>query len=134
MIGRGVVGDQVEQQLQVARGESLADPRERLVPPEVAIGFVGDDRERRAADVLGLEIGEHAPAFLDQLGGRAGDLPPRRPGLPDPQEPDPLESLAGDVVEKTILEIVERGGPPEGGPALLQHDARVELQQRRIPR
>ena len=79
-----------------------------------------------------LRSGSDATALLDELGVRAGDLPPRRPRLPDPQEPDPLESLAGDVVEEAILEIVERGGAPEGDPALLQHDARVDLIDRRI--
>jgi hypothetical protein len=42
-----------------------------------------------------------------------GDETPGFPGLPEPQEPEPLEALIGDGVQQGVREIVESGGPPD---------------------
>ncbi len=132
MVGRGVIGHEVEQEAEVAAREPLAQPRQRRVSAEVVVDGVGGDGERRSGDVLVAQVGQHAPALLDHLDVGARDGAPRGAGLPDPEEPDPAEPAGGDLVEHGVVDVVERRPPPERDAALVQRHARVDLVQRRI--
>ena len=132
VIAPGVVGHEVEQQLQPAARQPIAQARQRLVAAEVLVDAIGDDRERRAGDVLLAQVGEIAAALLHQLRIRTRDLAPDAAGLPDAQEPDPREPLGRDVVEERVRDVVQRRGALERDAPLLQEDARVDLVEQRV--
>ena len=53
------------------------------------------------------------------------------PGLPDAQQPDPVEAHRGQAVQLGVRDVVQRGGPAERARQLGQPDAGVDLVQRR---
>ena len=57
-----------------------------------------------------------------------------RAGLPDAQEPDPVEAHLGQTVQFGVRNIVQRGGAAQLCDEFGQPDARVDLVQRRIAR
>ena len=132
MIGRGVVGHEVQHQAQAAAREPLAQARQRRIAAEVVVNGIGGDGERRSGDVLVAQIGQHATTFLDHLHVGARDRAPRGTGLPDAEEPDPAEAAVGDLVEHAVVDVVQRRAPPERDAALVQRHARVDLVQRRV--
>ena len=58
VIERDVVGDEVDQQAELAAVHSLAQPGQRRIAAEVAMDVVADDRERRPDDVGLAEVGQ----------------------------------------------------------------------------
>ena len=71
---------------------------------------------------------------LPPLGVAPGDLLPGRAGLPDAQEPDPVEAHLGQAVELGVRNVVQRRRPAERAGQLRQPDAGVDLVERRVTR
>ena len=74
---------------------------------------VAGDRESRAGDVLVAEIRQRLLELVPPLGIAARDLLCGRPGLPDAQQPDPVEAHLGQAIEFGIGNVVERGRAAE---------------------
>ena len=65
-------------------------------------------------------------------GLRARDLLRRRAGLPDAQEPDPVEAHLDQAIQFGVGNIVQCGGPAQFLGQFRQPDASVDLIERRI--
>ena len=129
MIGRHVVGDEVEHQLQAATLHSLPEPGESRVAAEVGVHGVAGDREAGAGDVVVDEVRERLVKLAAPFGIGARDSLGGEPGLPDAEQPDPVESQLGQPVELGVGNVVKRRNPSERAADLRQPDARVDLVQ-----
>src|SRR5437879_3810057 len=90
------------------------------------------DRERRTGDVFSAEVRQHKRVFLAPLRLRKGNLPPGLPRLPDAEQPDPIETEAGNVVECLVGNIVQIRRTARFLRELAQPKARVDLVERRM--
>ena len=63
-----------------------------------------------AGDVLLAQVGQRLLELPAPLRVAARDLLRRRPGLPDAQEPDPVEPHLGQAVQLGVRNVVQRGG------------------------
>ena len=75
---------------------------------------VAGDREARASDVFLAQIRERLLEFAAPLGIVPRDLLCTRTGLPDAQEPDPVETHLGQAIQFGVRDIVQRGRPAQG--------------------
>jgi hypothetical protein len=96
MLERGVVGDEVEHEPHPARGEALAEARERRRPAEVPVHDVVAHGEGRATDVVRRRVGQELAVEVPPL-GEPGDPASGLARLPDPEEPDPVEARGRDT-------------------------------------
>jgi hypothetical protein len=92
MIRRHVVRDKVEHQLQSPHLQPPSQARERRGPAQIAMHGVVLDGEPRAGDVLVPQIRQHFLKLLAPVGVAARHLLRRGAGLPNTQEPDPVEA------------------------------------------
>ena len=127
-----MVGDEVEEQAQAASAEPLAQAGEGGIAAELCVNRVARDGEARAGDVLLAQIRQRLLELPAPLGVGARDALPRRPGLPDAEEPDPVESHPGEPVELGVRDVIERRPPAETLRQLRQPDPRVDLVERRM--
>jgi hypothetical protein len=134
MVRGHVVRDEVEHQLQAALLEPSAQAGERRRAAQVAMHGVAVDREPRAADVVVAEVRQGFRELMTPLGIDEGDRPRRRTGLPDAQEPDPVDTLLGQAVQLGVRHVVEGRALAPGTRQLGQPDAAVDLVQGRIAR
>ena len=95
---------------------------------------VAGDREAGAGDVLLAQVGQRLLELPAPLRVAARDLLPRRAGLPDAQEPDPVEAHLRQAVQFGVRNVVQRGRPAQRPGQLRQPDAGVDLVERRIAR
>ena len=115
MVGRHVVGDEIEDEPQPALGQASAQTGERLVPAEVDVYVIVAHREARPANVGVPKVRQNAVIFRQPLGIRRGHVTRGLAGLPDAQEPDQVESVAGELIQLGIGDVVERRRPAERG-------------------
>ena len=106
MVGRDVVRDEVEDQAQAAPAEPLAQAREGRVAPEVLVHAVLLHREARARDVRLGVVRQRPPVLLDEIGLRPRDPARRLARLPDPEEPDEVESVHLQRVQLRVRQVV----------------------------
>ena len=133
VIQAGVVGDEIEHQPQAALcGAARAGGPARHRRPDAVMHRVAGDGETGTGDVLFAQVRQRLLEFPAPLRVAARDLLPRRAGLPDAQEPDPVEAHLGQAVQLGVGNVVQRGRPAQGLGQLRQPDARVDLIQRRI--
>ena len=119
-----MVGDEVEHQQEPARPQPLAQPGQRRVAPEVGMHRVAGDRKAGAGDVLLAQVGQRLLELLSPLGVGARHPLAGRPGLPDAQEPDPVEPHPGHAVQLGVGNVVQRRRPAQG-PGQLVSQTRV---------
>ena len=74
---------------------------------------VAGDGETGTGDVLVAQVGQRLLELLAPLGIAARDLLPRRAGLPDAQEPDPVEAHLGQAVQFGVGNVVQRRRPAQ---------------------
>ena len=134
MIQARVIGDEVEQQPQAALAEPLAQPGQRGIASELIVHRVAGDGETGTGDVLLAQVGQRLLKFSAPLRVAARDPLPCRTGLPDAQEPDPVEAHLGQAVQLGVRNVVQRGRPAECLGQFRQPDAGVDLIQRGIAR
>ncbi len=85
----------------------LAQPGQRRVAAQIAMHRVACDGETRAGDVFLVEVRQGFVELPAPLGIGAGDSLRRRAGLPDAQEPDPVETLRGQAIQLRIGHVVQ---------------------------
>ena len=134
VIQRRVVGDEVEHQPQAAVAEPLAEPGQGGVAAQGRMHRVAGDGEPGAGDVLVAQVGQRLLELPPPLGVAPGDALSGRAGLPDAQEPDPVEAQLGQAVQLGVRNVVQGRRPAQPPGQLRQPDAGVDLVQRRITR
>ena len=87
-----MIGDEVEHQPQAALLQPLAQPSECRSAAEIFMHGVTGDGEAGAGDVFFAQVRQGLLEFLSPLWIGARDLLRREAGLPDAQEPDPIEA------------------------------------------
>ena len=98
-----MVRHEIQHQLDIALGESLAKLRQRRVAPDLVADRVGGDGEAGAAYVVLVEIGQDS----SELGSPFG-LAPRDGAAcgtcpPDAQQPNPVEALPREAVDRGVV-------------------------------
>ena len=99
--------------LQAALAEPLAQAGQSRVAAEIRVDRVAGDGETRAGDVLLAQVRQRLLEFAAPLRIAARDLLRRRAGLPDAQEPDPVEAHLGQAVQLGVGDVVQRGRPAQ---------------------
>ena len=127
MVGRQVVGNEIQHQPQAGSVHPPAQPLQRLVAAERRVGAVVGDRVGGAAHILGTEVGQRMPEAV--LPGRvaARDRRSGGAGLPDAEEPYPVETELGDAVQRGVGYVVQAGLAAEAGADAGQQDPGVDL-------
>ena len=129
-----MIGDEIEHQPQAALPEPLAQPGQGRIAAEILMHRVAGDREAGAGDVLLAQVRQRLLKFPAPLRIAARDLLRRQAGLPDAQEPDPVEPHLGQAVQLGVGNVVQRRRPAQRPGQLRQPDAGVDLVQRGIAR
>ena len=93
---------------------------------------VAGDREAGAGDVFLAQIRQRLLEFAPPLGIAARDLLRTRAGLPDAEEPDPVEAQLGQAIQFGVRNVVQRGWPAQRSGQFRQPDAGVDLIERGI--
>ena len=127
VVQRHVVGHEVEHQPQAASAQPLAQPRQCRIAAQGRMHAVAADGEAGAGDVFFVQVGKRALELAPPVALAARHALPRRPGLPDAEQPDPVEALLGQAVELGVAEVVERGGTAERARQLGQPQTGVDL-------
>ena len=98
MVGRNVVGDEVQDQPDTAVGQRLPGSGQAGRTAEVIVDDVVADAVRRPDDIAWAPIGQGGPERSSQIGVRQGDLDAGRAALPDAHQPDRVEPQIGELV------------------------------------
>ena len=113
VIRRHVVRDEVEHQLQSALLQPLSQTGERRVAAQIAMDGVACDGEPGAGDVFLAQVRQRLLELLAPSGIAARDRLRRRAGLPDAQEPDPVEAHLGQAIQLGVRNVVQRRAPAQ---------------------
>ena len=103
MIRRGMVRHEIQHQLDIALRESLAKLRQRRVAPNLVADRVGGDCEAGAAYVVLVEIRQDGSELGSPFGVAARDGPACGTGPPDAQQPNPVEALPSEAVDRGVV-------------------------------
>lgn len=103
-----VIGDKVEHETNAALLQPGTQASQCRISAQIAVHGIPGDREAGTANVLFAQIGKRLLEFLTPLRMRPGDFVRGRAGLPDTEEPDPVETRFGEVVEFGLRNVVER--------------------------
>ena len=72
---------------------------------------VAGDGKTGPGDIFLAQVRQSLLEFLAPFRIGTGNLLPGRAGLPDAQEPDPVESHPGNAIEFGVGNVIERGSP-----------------------
>jgi hypothetical protein len=133
MIERHVVGHEIEHQPQAALLQARPQARQRAVAAEEPVNGVAGNRKTGSGDVVIAKVRERFAKFGEPFGVAARHALGGCAGLPDAQQPDPIEPKARDPIERLVGEIVQRRRPAEVLCELCQPDPGVDLIEGRIP-
>ena len=103
MIGRGMVRHEIQHQLDMALREPLAKLRQRRVAPNFVADRVGGDCEARAAYIVLFEVGQDGTELGSPFGLGPRDRPACGTGPPDAQQPNPVEALPSEAVDRGVV-------------------------------
>jgi len=125
MVEGGVIRRQVEEQSQTATPKALAQPGQGRVAAEILVDSVGAYGERRAANVVLGEARQRLGVGASPFLVFARRTPAFRPGLPDAEQPNPVEALRRQPIRQRIRHVVQRGPRAD----LVSKNAGVQLDQ-----
>ena len=132
VIETGVIRHEVEHQLETPPPQAVAQAIQGGVSAERSRNRVARNRKPGARDVLESEIRQRPLEFVPPLFAAARHVLTGRPGLPDAQHPDPVESQGGEAIQFRVRDVVERRRPADQARQLRQPDPGVDLQQDRM--
>ena len=112
--------------------QAFAQAGEGVVSAEVGVDVIVADGEAGPADVGLLEVRQDAVIFRQPLGIRRRHAARGLAGLPDAEEPDQVEPVAGELVQLRLGDVVQGRRTAERGGQLRQADAGVDLEERGI--
>src|SRR6187401_3865758 len=98
MIERRLIRHEIEHQLEVPIAKATAQAGERRVTTKARMHRVAGDRKPRPGDVLFPEIGQGLFELVPPFGIAARRLLTGGTGLPDAQQPDPVESHSSEAI------------------------------------
>ena len=127
MVGRDVVGDEVEDQPEPARCQCLARGSKPFGASELLIHDVVPDAVGRPGDVGGREVGQGAPEALDERRVGHCDRDPRRAPLPDAHQPDGVEAERCDRLPLGVRDAREVDRCARPPTQLVEPDPGVDL-------
>ena len=105
MIRRRMVRHEIQHQLDTVSREPLAKLRQRRVVPNLLADGVTGDCEAGAADVVLFEIGQDGAELGSPFGLAPRDGPPCGAGPPDAQQPNPVEALQSEAVNRCVVNL-----------------------------
>ncbi|TXT22908.1 MAG: hypothetical protein FD138_3355 [Planctomycetota bacterium] len=108
-----VVRDEIEHQLEAAFFQPFSQPSERRVAAKITMDGVALDREPGAGNVVVGQVGKRLLKFAPPSGILARDRLRVRAGLPDAQQPNPVEALLSEMIESRIGDVVQRRAAAE---------------------
>ena len=130
VVGRDVVGHEVEDQPELAVGERGAGPGQGLGAAEAIVDHVVAHAVRRADHVLVAKVGQGARDRPRRAGDRRGRSQAGRAALPDAHQPHGVDGQRGERVPLGCGHLVERSARPRSRPRRSQPDRGVDLVDR----
>ena len=134
VVQRRVIRDEVEHEPEATRPESVAEASQSRIAAQARVHGVAGDGEPGADDVLLAQVRQGLLELAAPFRVTAGNALPGQAGLPDAQEPDPVEAHFRQAVQFRVRDVVQDRGPTQLLGKLRQPDAGVDLVQRRITR
>jgi hypothetical protein len=134
MVQRGVVRDEIEHQTQTALTQSLPNTGKRRLSTKRLVHRVAGDGEAGSSDVIFAEVGERFFELRPPLGLFTRYALPGSTGLPNAQQPYPVETRAGESIQLLVWNVVERGRPAKIAGQICQPYSGVHLEEGRIAR
>ena len=111
MIDGRVVGHKVKQEPHASIAQPGSQTLQGGVAAKIPMHRVALDGEGRAANVRRLvQVGQDLAIVPGPVRVGPRDRETCGSGLPDAQQPDPVEAEFGDLVERRVGHIVKRGG------------------------
>src|SRR5258705_14011081 len=98
------------------------------------VNVVPCEAKPEPGDVFLAKIGRRLLNLSPPLRVGPGDALPCGTGLPDAQEPEPVEAHPGKAIQFGVRNVVQRGPAAESVRQLREPDARVDLIERGIER
>ena len=98
-----MVRHEIQHQLDVALGESLAKLRQRRIAPDLVADRVGGDAKpepHMSSSSISGRTAANSARHSDLL---ARDGPARGTGPPDAQQPNPVEALPSEAVDRGVV-------------------------------
>ncbi len=108
-----MVGNEVEDQPQAARAETLTQPGKGIVSAEVGVNVIVANRKARSGHVGVAEVRQYPVILRQPLAMGQRHLPCRLAGLPDAEEPDQIEAIGCELIELSVADVVQRRGTAE---------------------
>ena len=106
----------------------LPDFRESDVAAEIGVDVVVADGKAGPGDVGLPEVRQDTMILRQPLGIRGRHAPGSFAGLPDAEEPDQVEPIAGELVELRVGDVVQGCEAAQRSGQLRQADAGVDLE------
>jgi hypothetical protein len=103
MIWRGMVRHEIKHKLDIAPGYSFAKMRQRRIAPDLVADRVSGDGEAGAAYVAHTEVGQDGSELGLPFGLGLRDCPACGTGSPDAQQPNPVEALPREAVDRGVV-------------------------------
>src|SRR5262249_38150193 len=113
MIQTRVIGDKIEHQSQAALTEPLAQTEQGRISAKLLMNCIACDGETGTRYVFLPKVRQSLPEFFAPLLVLTGNTLCRRAGLPDAQEPEPVEAHLGEAIKLRVRNVVQRGSPAE---------------------
>ena len=132
VVGRNVVGHEVQDQAHPAVGKRLPCRRQPVGAAEHRFHLVSTDAVRRTDDVVDGEVGQDVPAMLHQGLVRSGDRDTGRAALPHPHQPHHIRTGRGDRVPHLAGDITQFDAPTAPPAELVEPRPRVDLVDERV--
>ena len=132
VIQRGVVWNKIQHQLQATFPQPLPHPGQRGRPAETFVDRVPGNRKARAWNIRVSQIRQSILKFLSPFRIAPRDALPGLAGLPHAQKPNPIKTLAGEIIQIGVRDVIQRSRMAKFPGELSHPDARVYLIERRI--
>src|ERR1700738_3335803 len=134
MVGRGVVRHEIEQKLDASSCQAFAELRQCRFAAQRLAYIVARDRKPRAADVVLGQVGQNRLELGVALRVAARDGAAGGAGLPDAQQPNPVETLLCKAVKRGVVDVCQGDPLPGFARQTLKPNAGVDLKKGRIAR
>jgi len=105
MVGCGVVRYKVEHQFDATFGQLLAELRQCGRAAECTADGVGGDRETGAANIVLGQVRQSGFELAAPQWVTARDRASRGAGLPDAQQPDPVEAPFSEAIDRGVVDV-----------------------------
>src|SRR5690348_9108516 len=133
MIGRGVIGNEIQQQTEPALVDAATEALQRGGAAEIGMDRIARHGKAGSANILVCKVRQDMSELLTPLSIGERDASPLGAYLPDAEEPNPVESSFSELVELGIGDVIQRRRAAQRGGALTESNAGVDLVEGWMP-